>query len=152
MSSIRQTWVRVVLAAALGGLLLGSAVVRAAPEDEERQHRWQSLSPEKREELMQRYERFRQLPPEEQEAVKRRYHKWREMPEEERRAMRDKWSRMTPDERRALRDRRDDDGSDGQYDSGGGQKDWKDGSGKDKDKDKRKDKDRGKNRDRVGED
>lgn len=146
MSRIRQTWVRVVLAGALGALLLGSAVVRAAPEDDERQQRWQSLPPEKREELMQRYERFRQLPPEEQEAVKRRYHKWREMPEDERREMRDKWSRMTPEERREMRDRRGGREGHGADDRGGGKKEWKDK--RDKDNDKRKDK----NRDRVGDD
>lgn len=105
MSSIRQKWKGVVVACVLGGVLVGSPLVQAAPDDNERLQRWQSLPPEKREELMERYERFRQLPPEEQEAVKRRYHKWREMPEEDRRAMRDKWERMSPEERRALRER-----------------------------------------------
>lgn len=113
MSSIRQKWVKLLRAGALGMLVLGSSLSLAEPDEQERMQRWQSLPPEKREELMERYERFRQLPPEEQEAVKRRYHKWRELPEDERRAMRDKWQRMSPEERQGARDRwrdRDDQG------------------------------------------
>lgn len=96
-------------AGALGLLLLGSSLAvaerDASPETRERLQRWQSLPPEKREQLMERYERFRQLPPEEQEAVKKRYNKWREMPEEDRRAMREKWQQMNPEERKSLRQR-----------------------------------------------
>jgi len=81
-------------------------------EEQERMQRWQSLPPEKREQLRRRYEKFRQLPPEEQEAVKQRYSKWREMPPEERRAMRDKWQSMSPEDRKTFRRRFRDEGDD----------------------------------------
>lgn len=105
-------------------LLLGSPLLQAddreyepssrdaSPEAQERMERWQSLPPEKREQLRQRYEKFRQLPPEEQAAVKRRYDKWRELPPEERRAMRDKWQSMSPEDRKAARQRFRDKGED----------------------------------------
>lgn len=131
----KRTWAAVIRGCALGVLVLGSPLVLAdkgppggrdaqdmSAQERERIQRWQSLPPEKREELMERYERFQKLSPEEQAEVKKRYNKWREMPEEERRAMRDKWQQMSPEERQALRRRQHEERADGGWPPSRGEK------------------------------
>ena len=89
------------------GQILLSRRMELQPVGQERE-RWESLTPEKRQELRRRMERYRELSPEDQELFRRRYKQWQDISPDERQRMRENlkdWDALSPQERDQIRQR-----------------------------------------------